>query len=182
MSMFHFNPPSPCGEGPERRNVPVTRAGISIHPPRAGRDGEALGDGQKANKISIHPPRAGRDLLRAGCPYHDPRISIHPPRAGRDTPNGPVLLDHQDFNPPSPCGEGRTFHAPARVLCQFQSTLPVRGGTISFLLLISLPLFQSTLPVRGGTSSGKKIVPSSVYFNPPSPCGEGHHADLPGHF
>ena len=34
--------------------------------------------------ISIHPPRAGRDGLDARCPV-------------------PVI----DFNPPSPCGEGR---------------------------------------------------------------------------
>ena len=56
--------------------------------------------------ISIHPPRAGRD-------YHVPafvsplHISIHPPRAGRDLQEGV-------------CGVNAD---------EFQSTLPVRGGT-----------------------------------------------------
>ena len=34
--------------------------GISIHPPRAGRDKALIGTVQNG-KISIHPPRAGRD-------------------------------------------------------------------------------------------------------------------------
>ena len=39
--------------------------GISIHPPRAGRDVDAiLSKGQSA--ISIHPPRAGRDGVPVG--------------------------------------------------------------------------------------------------------------------
>ena len=57
------------------------------------------------------------------------KVSIHPPRVGRDRGLAPLPLGEWGFNPPSPCGEG-----PYRFLCdrygeQFQSTLPVWGGT-----------------------------------------------------
>ena len=35
---LHFNQPSPCGEGPAVDLSPYRRGGISIHPPRVGRD------------------------------------------------------------------------------------------------------------------------------------------------
>ena len=34
----HFNPPSPCGEGPGERGLGLLYQVISIHPPRVGRD------------------------------------------------------------------------------------------------------------------------------------------------
>ena len=41
---FSFNPPSPCGEGCLQRRAPGGGAGVSIHPPRVGRDGWLLDD------------------------------------------------------------------------------------------------------------------------------------------
>ena len=80
--------------------------GISIHPPRAGRDA-IIDQALKLLSISIHPPRAGRDLMMLSMLVVLPifqstrpvrggtttiaslsgskKISIHPPRAGRDT-------------------------------------------------------------------------------------------------
>ncbi len=80
---------------------------------------------------------------------------------------------------------------------KFQSTLPVRGGTLK-PSVPALPIgFQSTLPVRGGTRvvvfvsvilvisihpprAGRDRIrrccpPDPQNFNPPSPCGEGRH-------
>ena len=145
--------------------------------------------------ISIHPPRAGRD---AGA-SHDiggEGISIHPPRAGRDTPPKSTRRHGQHFNPPSPCGEGRERYVGDGSACNFnppspcgegqsppsfmhgttvfQSTLPVRGGTTSGFCADKSPLiFQSTLPVRGGTPIGAVFPAWLSDFNPPSPCGEG---------
>ena len=82
---------------------------ISIHPPRAGRDIELNAVDQRL-QISIHPPRAGRDRSVASNGAQK-RISIHPPRAGRD----------------------RHTHYARPPLYLFQSTLPVRGGTIQRL-------------------------------------------------
>ena len=56
-------------------------------------------------------------------------ILIPPPHAGRDlqihfSPSLPC-----NFNPPSPCGEGRSTRDASSVNVTFQSTLPMRGGT-----------------------------------------------------
>ena len=101
-----------------------------------------------------------------------------------------------NFNPPSPCGEGPLRFRRAAKTSQFQSTLPVWGGTAtSFFSFIINTSFQSTLPVWGGTKThylhgnnyyisihpprvGRDSVAAEtgnllIYFNPPSPCGEG---------
>ena len=56
----------------------------------------------------------------------------------------------------------------------FQSTLPVWGGTLpsGFSLAFSM-MFQSTLPVWGGTPVFCRLPATRWRFNPPSPCGEG---------
>ena len=60
------------------------------------------------------------------------------------------------------------------ITSQFQSTLPVWGGTAFFdRLVYCLSEFQSTLPVWGGTLVSSNLRMSFRYFNPPSPCGEG---------
>ena len=58
-------------------------------------------------------------------------ISIHPPRVGRDWPAGRPPLWRTYFNPPSPCGEGPpTVAEVVAYVREFQSTLPVWGGTL----------------------------------------------------
>ena len=79
--------------------------GISIHPPRVGRDCRDCWRTFRT-KISIHPPRVGRDLVDAGSNAFNELISIHPPRVGRDQRDPGIGRGRQDFNPPSPCGEG----------------------------------------------------------------------------
>ena len=105
------------------------------------------------------------------------RISIHTPHAGSD-------VSARDF----------PVHSQ-----KFQSTLPMRGATRSYISCVSCdfyfnphspcgerPLdhreniphvrFQSTLPMRGATAffSGFHIL--HFYFNPHSPCGERRQA------
>ena len=107
--------------------------------------------------ISIHPPHAGRDLLLTmGILLIG--ISIHPPHAGRDC-NLSDCRPHQTyFNPPAPCGAGLSLvseqsgslcisiHPPHagrdlitgginKAIPRFQSTRPMRGGTICYLIL-----------------------------------------------
>ena len=55
------------------------------------------------------------------------------------------------FNPPSPCGEGPGKAGKLTIISEFQSTLPVWGGTVCVWL----------------------VVDTAIGFNPPSPCGEG---------
>ena len=60
------------------------------------------------------------------------------------------------------------------ITSQFQSTLPVWGGTLpsGFSMAFSM-MFQSTLPVWGGTPVFCRLPATRWRFNPPSPCGEG---------
>ena len=101
-----------------------------------------------------------------------------------------------NFNPPSPCGEGRSggpdhpgtppisIHPPhagrdaaagacGRNGCDFNPPSPCGEGL--FGVRASQPgyRFQSTLPMRGGTGKTLHKNLDWSYFNPPSPCGEG---------
>ena len=152
-SLPYFNPPSPCGEGRGRGGPCCRRGSISIHPPRVGRDDAppSITDGTmpfqstlpvwggtvpapgdlRARYISIHPPRVGRDLRPATHRAGFNLISIHPPRVGRDQRCQNDDKKRADFNPPSPCGEGRyVVYRRTAWTCRFQSTLPVWGGTV----------------------------------------------------
>ena len=162
-----FNPPSPCGEGRKLQVVYNTAFGISIHPPRAGRDQRGCRGVAAAHRfqstlpvrggtritppptsgvgISIHPPRAGRDVAFVSL-GHEGEISIHPPRAGRDW----------------------TWYLSPVILRQFQSTLPVRGGTVRYWAMYIDGVFQSTLPVRGGTARHKCLRETrGISIHPP---------------
>ena len=123
----YFNPPTPCGVGLADARADFKRqAKISIHPPRVGWDATATTYATFPS-ISIHPPRVGWDfgtaiaLFRWFISIHPPRvgwdvifwvikrmggISIHPPRVGWDTTVPHELVNHTNFNPPTPCGVG----------------------------------------------------------------------------
>ena len=79
----------------------------------------------------------------------------------------------QDFNPPSPCGEGLCKNDRAYCCKEFQSTLPMRGGTSWYYLLFVFCLISIHPPHAGRDNNGKTIWRDAKYFNPPSPCGEG---------
>ena len=83
-----------------------TKQGISIHPPREGRDWDT-GLGVKSTGISIHPPRVGRDICITGKNLLA-HISIHPPRVGRDD----------------------VFGSDTQEAVKFQSTLPREGRDV----------------------------------------------------
>ena len=105
----HFNPRSPHGE-----RLVMMRSSefgkISIHAPRTGSDRADARHGAASAEISIHAPRTGSDR----CPMIQTAVVAH-------------------FNPRSPHGErlNRFSHLPC--IDAFQSTLPARGATSSFL-------------------------------------------------
>ena len=129
-------------------------AQISIHPPRVGRDVDRLDVGDQPRLISIHPPRVGRDPQTASRSGRRVPISIHPPRVGRDfirlisvSANArfqstlPVwggtvvfygyLILPQNFNPPSPCGEGPSRCIIKTVKRDFNPPSPCGEGRVS---------------------------------------------------
>ena len=131
---FHpnFNPPAPCGAG--QRCAASAWRGANFNPPAPCGAGHVwMLTLVVLLIISIHPPRAGRDPCRPSCPCHPGY-----------------------FNPPAPCGAGQAqSHWFEASKAQFQSTRPVRGGTIDISAKCCAFIFQSTRPVRGGTKCGQ---------------------------
>ena len=108
----------------------------------------------RAEPISIHAPRAGRD-----GPYNPPfypKTRDFNPRApcgARPWFSGcRTGLSH--FNPRAPCGARLVCRQLCLQVVPFQSTRPVRGATNKDLKITSTVLFQSTRPVRGATRGG----------------------------
>ena len=168
-----------------------SREPISIHAPRAGRDGGQR-MGNVRTDISIHAPRAGRDIN--GADYvidiidFNPRapcgarryiraakmgreISIHAPRAGRDQATQQESNQPSDFNPRAPCGARHVGWLHGSAERRFQSTRPVRGATTSGRSRRMRKEFQSTRPVRGATGDAVHPHGRREDFNPRAPCG-----------
>ena len=150
------------------------KTGISIHPPRVGRDralrGWSFGIvkfqstlpvwGGTSKSVLVAPGSLFQSTLPVwGGTYrrlwlHDGNyISIHPPRVGRDIISMDARTKSKKFQSTLPVWGGTGFVAGPLVIHQFQSTLPVWGGTgYRRDGYISQSRFQSTLPVWGGTS------------------------------
>ena len=148
--LFQSTRPVRGGTAPQR--YPHRKAEISIHPPRAGRD-KQWGYERIAEIISIHPPRAGRDRVAWSEKVKD-IISIHPPRAGRDIDGKYPERFYMDFNPPAPCGAGPEVISISAMLSHFNPPAPCGAGPGCFRFFHASRLFQSTRPVRGGTLLG----------------------------
>ena len=88
---------------------------------------------QDQEPISIHAPHARSDKIVKGWQKAD-RISIHAPHARSDMEEAGIVLRRQ----------------------RFQSTLLMRGATISKLYPDPANAFQSTLLMRGATSASKR--------------------------
>ena len=145
---------------------------ISIHPPLAGRDyfcdrhsrlslrfqstrplrGGTLDValGLRHSDISIHPPLAGRDEFFDDLQV-DVHISIHPPLAGRDAWKPWGFGNSGYFNPPAPCGAGRSRVYPTLPTQNFNPPAPCGAGPADINAMSAPPIFQSTRPLRGGT-------------------------------
>ena len=103
---MYFNPPSPCGEG--RLSGPFSSImwGFQSTLPVWGGTTTACFSTETARTFqSTLPVWGGTHFPHSAAWVFD--ISIHPPRVGRDPPLDGSGLVTADFNPPSPCGEGR---------------------------------------------------------------------------
>ena len=126
----------------------------------------------RAQKISIHAPRAGSDeKYFAGWVKHV--ISIHAPRAGSDSTRCQVRRGLHHFNPRSPCGERPIADGTLPTnLQRFQSTLPVRGATITTAIPFVLSVISIHAPRAGSDVQALSGIQRFTHFNPRSPCGE----------
>ena len=100
-------------------------------------------------------------------------ISIHTPHAGSDY----VLAIRQKcsryFNPHSPCGERPRCIVLLWVDVLISIHTPHAGSDCTGSAGAGVYFgFQSTLPMRGATMSAARTMLTGCYFNPHSPCGE----------
>ena len=102
--------------------------------------------------ISIHTPQMrGAEQHRQPAGADGINISIHTPHAGSDR----GLRSRQ----------GRPL--------RFQSTLPMRGATITFPPVVAVLFIISIHTPHAGSDAARKLAPfSDSNFNPHSPCGE----------
>ena len=123
---------------------------LSIHAPRAGSD-SAFWHGAKRCDLSIHAPRAGSDSRDIDIVGYI-KLSIHAPRAGSDTAALVPGEAGRNFNPRSPGGERlsgtRCF---LTWVCGFQSTLPGRGATQRYKVLLDMGMRISIHAPRAGS-------------------------------
>ena len=134
-----FNPRAPCGARPFSirlnsisalfqstrpvRGAPpkayaiMTVYGVSIHAPRAGRDGGTLkGLQRKAAFQSTRPVRGATCICE--CLLLHRKVSIHAPRAGRDAVHATASFRALSFNPRAPCGaRRRSSRCPRFIIC-----------------------------------------------------------------
>ena len=169
----NFNPPAPCGAGQYMMCDGRLIIDISIHPPRAGRDPIRRDHYDRKNDFNPPAPcgagRPCRSKSRPAACYFNP-----PAPCGAGQGDQPNLRGLHDFNPPAPCGAGRWLVHHFAGEKSFQSTRPVRGGTLPpSCCRQSQRKFQSTRPVRGGTAVSTACPVACFYFNPPAPCGAG---------
>ena len=119
--------------------------------------------------------------LRGGTAGHDSAelvtwISIHPPLAGRDPDDVQGQPLFADFNPPAPCGAGPLIRYWAQMEMQFQSTRPLRGGTILRGAAEDARKISIHPPLAGRDYDVEASHAPRQYFNPPAPCGAGQRS------
>ena len=124
-------------------------------------------------QISIHPPRAGWDVKHFGISTREIGISIHPPRAGWDQLINGNSIETINFNPPTPCGVGRSGTGALSDVSRI-SIHPPRAGWDWHVGIIVGQRHISIHPPRAGWDKLKHTAISPLSdFNPPTPCGVG---------
>jgi len=128
---------------------------------------------QPAIIVSIHAPRAGRDgRIRARETVRE--VSIHAPRAGRDSRSAWWSPPRSCFNPRAPRGARLETVNDLDCMVAFQSTRPARGATWDGCFIDHTTLFQSTRPARGATWAIAQGECRDLRFNPRAPRGARH--------
>ena len=167
---------------------------VSIHAPRAGRDGTT--DPSTTGLMCFNPrapcgarppschgcsdkvrfnPRAPCGARRTGCAAatFSEEVSIHAPRAGRDAFSMSFLAFGRCFNPRAPCGARPLLSRLGHVHRAFQSTRPVRGATLTTHIELLVDCFNPRAPC-GARRGIQGTLRHRNRFNPRAPCGARH--------
>ena len=146
--IISIHPPLAGRDDVIRRRHPVYD--ISIHPPLAGRDSEG---GTKMSESLFQSTRPLRGGTRPTSSKSRISRNFNPP-----APCGAGPLSSKtacgartNFNPPAPCGAGRRPDSNRDLSRDFNPPAPCGAGPDGAVCGIFWCLFQSTRPLRGGT-------------------------------
>jgi len=124
----------------------VHNIGVSIHAPRAGRDGLSE-QWNICECVSIHAPRAGRDTETGGSAAAACLFQSTRPARGATSKSCLVESLAECFNPRAPRGARRITTKAQQVIQMFQSTRPARGATaIDILRFVAFVCFNPRAP------------------------------------
>ena len=165
-----FNPRAPCGARLYAIDADGAARWVSIHAPRVGRDvPEKL---MWKTLLLFQSTRPVWGATAGGDGAADViHVSIHAPRVGRDpneSVNGACVIG---FNPRAPCGARPWSTCRAASWHLFQSTRPVWGATVLFLLLSNVVLVSIHAPRVGRDCIQRAPSDRNNGFNPRAPCG-----------
>ena len=125
---------------------------VTFQSTRPVRGGTARIDSTRSTiEISIHPPRAGRDESGPGWTTTGFHFNPPAPCGAGPPPISRMPIVSSNFNPPAPCGAGPTITRAIPSIKDFNPPAPCGAGRKSYSYRIFIPPFQSTRPVRGGT-------------------------------
>ena len=144
---------------------------ISIHAPHTGSDKFGLNRLQSICWFQSTLPTRGATIHLVAIQLIRV-ISIHAPHTGSDCDLWCLLNSSQNFNPRSPHGERHYFIGDTTSNCIFQSTLPTRGATCSFLSPMRLIPISIHAPHTGSDYLLLYSKNQPAHFNPRSPHGE----------
>ena len=108
----------------------ILLSGISIHPPRVGRDQDHYGQSSHGGRNFNPPSPCGEGQASALVLTNGPLFQSTLPVWGGTQIDAINAQRDANFNPPSPCGEGPAGATNEACGSVFQSTLPVWGGTV----------------------------------------------------
>ena len=172
-AIHDFNPPSPCGEGPGKLAAGGVNGGISIHPPRVGRDSGMLSLMYTSLPFQSTLPVWGgtRQVGPGGQKY---RFQSTLPVWGGTGPKMQKTVQKREFQSTLPVWGGTGMPA-ISLLTTSISIHPPRVGRDLYRQGSDDPGEISIHPPRVGRDTSARVSRSRVpHFNPPSPCGEGH--------
>ena len=112
-------------------------------------------------------------------PQHRDDFNPRSPCGERHAPLMEANPEYVDFNPRSPCGERLYRHGGLAIRGAFQSTLPVRGATVTTKPMYACSVISIHAPRAGSDPFRGRGRRSAGYFNPRSPCGERRAAVRP---
>ena len=134
---------------------------------------ERLHASTRARQLRHFNPRSSCEERRNLIPFlWRCRISIHAPHARSDNDSGRASRMPRYFNPRSSCEERHYFSIYITDKPNFNPRSSCEERRCSRLSETAVPVFQSTLLMRGATITPFCAWPSTMNFNPRSSCEE----------